>query len=166
MGNWRKFRQLDRIERRIFCCALALLPAAAVCLRLLGVRLTRGLFALAFARGTAMAGADRAQAERAARLVQAAAYHGIHKANCLQRSLVLWLLLGRAGITAEVRIGVRKESDQLRAHAWVECDGVVLNDRAEIVDEFSPFAAASRRGSCGRFATEAVGDARNEDRRR
>lgn len=143
MSNWRKFRQLNKSERWIFCQALWLMPVAAVALRLLGLRLSRNFFAWFPAQKVSPVRADHSlrQAKRTAGLVQAAAYHGIHRASCLPRSLVLWSLLRRAGIAAEVRIGVRKEDRELRAHAWVECAGIILNDSAGIADEFPPFAA-------------------------
>jgi hypothetical protein len=57
--------------------------------------------------------------------------------------------LGRKGIPFELKIGVPAgQSDtgaggtlDFNAHAWVEFEGVVLNDRADIADEFSAFGA-------------------------
>jgi hypothetical protein len=50
-------------------------------------------------------------AERAAltaRMVRAAARHGIGNPSCLEESLVLLHLLARQGIAAQLRIGVKK----------------------------------------------------------
>lgn len=47
-------------------------------------------------------------------------------ANCLVQSVVARTLLRRAGYAAEIRIGVAKESEVLKAHAWVESAGVVV----------------------------------------
>ena len=41
---------------------------------------------------------------------------------------MLWWLLRRRGIAAELRIGARKEFERFEAHAWVEVDSAVLND--------------------------------------
>lgn len=46
--------------------------------------------------------------------------------TCLPRSAALYWLLERVGHEAELRIGVRKDGEVLRAHAWVECAGEVL----------------------------------------
>jgi Transglutaminase-like superfamily len=49
---------------------------------------------------------------------------------CLQRSAVTMLLLRRYGIHAETVIGVQRLP--LKAHAWVEVDGHVINDKPEV----------------------------------
>ena len=79
-------------------------------------------------------------ANRIARLVAIAAYHGPYRATCLRQSLALWWLLRRRGIPAELRIGVRKDDGELQAHAWVEHDGQALNDaqNATAYSAFSP----------------------------
>jgi hypothetical protein len=46
---------------------------------------------------------------------------------CLQRSAVATILLRRYGYPAELVIGVQVAPS--RSHAWVEVDGVVVNDR-------------------------------------
>jgi hypothetical protein len=48
---------------------------------------------------------------------------------CLQRSTVTALLLKRQGVAAQVVIGYR--SFPMDSHAWVEVDGVVVNDRPQ-----------------------------------
>ena len=68
---------------------------------------------------------------RTARMVRAAAYFGVANFTCLEKSLTLWWLLGRQSIASVVRIGTRKEDGKFEAHAWVECDGVVLLDQNE-----------------------------------
>ena len=48
-------------------------------------------------------------------------------ATCLPQALAGELLLRRAGIAGELRIGVAKRNDgRLRAHAWVESGGAVV----------------------------------------
>jgi hypothetical protein len=59
--------------------------------------------------------------------------------DCLQKSLVTRALLQRVGIEAILRIGVRREISGLAAHAWVEFEGAVVNDSAEVVSQFVPF---------------------------
>jgi hypothetical protein len=57
--------------------------------------------------------------------------------KCLPRALVLHRLLREYGMPSTLHIGVRQESaGQLLAHAWVECNGVVLGDHP---DGFSSF---------------------------
>ena len=52
---------------------------------------------------------------------------------------MLWWLLRRRGIAAELRIGARKEVERFEAHAWVEVDSAVLNDASEEHRHFVPF---------------------------
>ena len=59
------------------------------------------------------------------------------KGNCLSRSLVLYWILTRQGITAEFYIGV-KTQPQFKAHAWVEHKGVPLNLRKSLLNKYQP----------------------------
>ena len=61
------------------------------------------------------------------------------KAKCLNRSLVLKQLLLKQGIQAQLCIGVKQqhaEAASIDAHAWLEYQGHVLNDRADIRKEY------------------------------
>lgn len=81
------------------------------------------------------------------RMVEVAARHLPWRPTCLPRSLVLWFLLRRQGVAAELRIGVQKRRQHLEAHAWVEVDHRVVNDAPDIAAEYQPFesiAAALR----------------------
>jgi hypothetical protein len=55
--------------------------------------------------------------------------------RCLQRSAATVLLLRKAGAAAELVIGVQQWP--LRAHAWVEIGGTVVNDRPHITEAFA-----------------------------
>ena len=78
---------------------------------------------------------------RAARAVRSVELNGMSRPNCLERSLTLWWLLRRDGIDGELHIGARKEDGQLKAHAWVELRGEVLNDSPEIHNHYARFDA-------------------------
>ena len=74
------------------------------------------------------------------RMIELAARRGVFRANCLHRSMVTWWMLRRRGVDTDIRFGVRPRPGQRPDfHAWVECDGVVLNDDPSISDEFLPF---------------------------
>ena len=83
-----------------------------------------------------------AVAETVVRLVSNASRHGLIATNCLPQSLLVWWLLRREGIEAELRIGVRKQQDKFEAHAWVELFGQALNDQADVEQRFAAFDAA------------------------
>jgi hypothetical protein len=90
-------------------------------------------------RETAMARGRRyaAAIQRAARC-----YPG--RAECLQQSIVLHRWLQHEGVPSTVQLGVLRGHDgnkAFRAHAWVELDGTVLNDRVSAVRVFARLMA-------------------------
>jgi hypothetical protein len=56
--------------------------------------------------------------------------------NCLGRSLALHTLCHRAGFATRIAIGIRKNRGDIEGHAWLEADGVVLNDTIEGISAF------------------------------
>ena len=76
-----------------------------------------------------------------ARMVRAAARHGFGNPSCLEESLVLLKLLNEQRIAAQLRIGVKKNVPQFEAHAWVECEGIALNESEALHDHYAPFEA-------------------------
>jgi len=51
--------------------------------------------------------------------------------------------LRRQGIDSDIRIGVRRGTfGQVEAHAWIEWNGEVLNDCADIAAQYAPFSGA------------------------
>lgn len=61
--------------------------------------------------------------------------------TCLHRSFALAWMLEERGVTAALRLGVGRETSQdaLQFHAWVEIDGTVVNDAADIEQRYRPF---------------------------
>jgi hypothetical protein len=152
-----QWRQLTRDERWLLAKLAITLPLVEVALRYTGLRRTRVLLGEERCPGTdaglASAVMDSASAERLARFVEIASRHGLWRPTCLARSLVLCSLLRRRGLPAQLRIGVSKEKDGLRGHAWVELAGRVINDRATIVDDYAVYRDLGRlppRGADGR----------------
>ncbi len=66
-------------------------------------------------------------AESLCRAVDLACVFYLKPVLCLQRSAVATLLLRRSGWSAEMLIGVQLLP--FRSHAWVEVNGVAVNDR-------------------------------------
>jgi hypothetical protein len=71
--------------------------------------------------------------------VAAAASLYPRRALCLEQSLVLFVLLRRRGIAAELRFGVRPYP--FLAHAWIEVAGEPLHERADVVAQLAHFDA-------------------------
>jgi hypothetical protein len=86
------------------------------------------------------------RAQRYAHLIEMVARHHTVPARCLHRSLVLHHWLRAEGLPSELRIGVRKDGGDLKAHAWVDLGGWTLGDPPGAVDRFTTLSAA-RRGT-------------------
>lgn len=72
-------------------------------------------------------------------MAAAAAHYLPFRTNCLEQSLVLWWLLRRRGIAADLKIGARKAANRFEAHAWVEFEGSVIGGAGEEHLHFVPF---------------------------
>lgn len=48
------------------------------------------------------------------------------KHRCLMEALIVHRTLSKYGIHSEFKIGTGKENNQLKAHAWIVCEGKVL----------------------------------------
>jgi hypothetical protein len=65
-------------------------------------------------------------------------------ANCLQRSLVVWWMLRRHGIESNLHFGIpRQQSPKFVAHVWVQVGTTVINDKANIHDDYAELTQAS-----------------------
>ena len=72
-------------------------------------------------------------------LVNRAAHYAPGPVTCLTRSLLLRWLLRRCGIGSELRIGVQLAQGRLDAHAWVEYEGIPINDAQDVAQRFAVF---------------------------
>lgn len=149
MRKWDKLRELSRDEQLRLLQAWALLPVVRMMLRMTGYRRTISTLQRLSPRkprNPHQASADmndnekRQLAMTLGRLTNAAANHGPLEINCLPRSIVLWWMLRRAGLPAELRIGVQKEPGAFAAHAWVEYAGAPVGDAASA--HFSPILSS------------------------
>jgi hypothetical protein len=85
------------------------------------------------------------RARRYARIIATASrWHPLPVA-CLPRSLVLHRWLRGQGLPSDLRIGVQRAQDELKAHAWVQFGNVVLNDEPDAVQPFAPVSAGPQR---------------------
>lgn len=131
------YRALPAREQKVVLASLALLPLFWLGLRLAGLR----RFQAWLDRSPVAQRTPLTQVEAAALgvAVNRAANHVLGPATCLTRSLLLRWLLRRYGTTSDLRIGVRLERNELAAHAWVEKDGIPLNDRPDVVARYAAF---------------------------
>lgn len=101
--------------------------------------------------------AEIEEAKRMARWLELASRHHVVGAHCLHRSLALHAALRRMGLESVLRIGVRKDGTLLRAHAWIELDGQVINDAEASTRDFIRLAQTGTFNGAGREAPAAPG---------
>ncbi len=171
MTKLARWKSMPSDERRLWLTAWLALPMLALLLRWVGFRRTQRLLVrlapnwntrlpvhsrdaknaeeaqrlfekpLRNLCGTLRLCGEERFAEVVARLINSAARHSLFTVNCLPQSLLVWWMLRREGIEAELRIGVRKDRQVVEAHAWVEMSGQVLNDQSDVERRFQPFDA-------------------------
>ncbi|MEA5419811.1 lasso peptide biosynthesis B2 protein [Spirulina sp. CCNP1310] len=143
--NWgskgRSLRRLSSQDWRWFCLAYGLLPLIALLLQQRGLRRTQNLLT----RYPLPKVERRIAVKRLAAMVMLADRYSRPWSNCLRRSLLLLYLLQRYGITASLKIGMRRHRGVMESHAWVEWEGKVLGDRADLVETYQTFQSPESR---------------------
>jgi hypothetical protein len=143
----RRFRGLEPNARGLFLRAAVLLPFISLSLRLRGFRATQSSLQKRLSRAPTgisdqSSGAPAERTALTARMVRSAAHRTWGSPACLEQALALWWLLGQQGIPSSVRIGTRNSEEKFQAHAWVECDGVALNEPEDVHKHYAAFDEA------------------------
>lgn len=133
MRRLRTFLALPGAERAAFLQAWAWVVTSKLALGALGLSRVVAWHQ----RAPAVAGP--VAAPRAVRWIGVASRYCPGGASCLVRSLALLGLLRRRGLGAQLRVGVGATAPRLEAHAWVELDGVPVNDAADVAARYPPF---------------------------
>jgi hypothetical protein len=127
----------SRTERRVLLASAVLLPLFWLGLHMLGLARFQ---AWLNRRSKSLAGdMSLYEIHTLAELVGIAARRTPLPATCLTRSLLLDWLLHRRGVPSRLRIGVRFTRGLLKAHAWVEFQGIPVNDKLDVASRFTPF---------------------------
>jgi hypothetical protein len=138
-----RIRTLTAPEVLLLVQAPAALPLAALGLNRWGLGRVQAFLARRPVRRRVPADPDvrRREIERIAWTVKIAAMYGPWRANCLQRSVVLWWFLRRRGHGGDLRISVRRDraTGGLDFHAWIEYEGAVLNDQPDVRTRYATF---------------------------
>ncbi len=139
------WNSLSKSDRGLLISALFLLPIVATSLKTVGLQRTQSWLARnALVPMRPATEQTRADVRRAVHMVAAACRRHPVRSSCLPRTIVLWSLLRRRGIGADVRIGVRYNTQgQFEAHAWLEWNGEVLNDAADVARQYLPFSRSA-----------------------
>lgn len=144
-----RFLQLTRENKRLFLAALLWLPLVGLGLRLFRFRTLQAFCARRRRLHVRGPGPEEAayQAGQVARMVSAAARHGLYRGTCLPVALTVQRLLGRRGIVVELRLGVRTKDGKLEAHAWIEHLGLPVAGLEDVDGGFAPFEPATDAGT-------------------
>jgi len=156
-GSFHKVKQLSPFELWVLLQALFLLPLVVLGLRLKGFKSVQSTLANQLpAGGVSIQNNTLSQAHIIARMVKAASVHGLYSATCLPQSLLLSWFLKRRGITADLCFGVNKTETQLEAHAWVEVDGIPVNDTQDVRERYAPLGRPVVSGQQSKGPTPAL----------
>jgi hypothetical protein len=139
-----KFWKLRAADQRVLLFAVVMIPLFWLAVRVLGLARLQSL--LAWQTYPASPLLTHAEVQNMARSVNLAARRAL-RAPCLPAALFLQWLLMRRGVASHLRIGVRIAAGALEAHAWVECEGTPINDRADIALKFPPIAEFAPTGA-------------------
>ena len=115
--------------------ALAWLIAASAAVRCLPYATVRRAIGRIPAGRTPISPAECATAMRRAAKVW--------PARCLPQAIAGYCLLRRGGLAPVVKLGVAVEPRGLDAHAWLECDGVIVTG-GDVDRQYAPFAETRR----------------------
>ena len=131
---------LSPSELRLLLSAMFLLPLTGLSLRMFGLRRTHDWMRRLTKSdvGIVPDGYAGDEARSVARMVAIAGRRMPYRVTCLREALVLWWLLSRRGIRAQLILGVGRPDNVFAAHAWVECQGIVLNDDDSVRENFVP----------------------------
>lgn len=139
-----RLRGLDAGQWRVVATSAFLLAPIQFMLKSRGLKKTARAFAARSDRPLGQS--DAAQAASMAEAVSLVAGRRVVGALCLGRSLLLWFLLRRRGMDAELVVGTKSAvDDEWMAHAWVELDSQPVNDVADVRDHYSSFDLALPR---------------------
>jgi len=127
-GRLAAWRALSGADQRSILGLACGLPVVETSLRCIGAQRTASWLSHAIKPRAIHppAAAELQQADRLAHLAAIAGRRGILQARCLSQAMLVRALLRRRGLDAVLQVGVRKDSGQFDAHAWVEVDGHTL----------------------------------------
>ena len=126
LAAWRALSGADQRRLLGLACGLPLVETSLQCI---GAQRTASWLSRAIKPRAIHppAAAELQQADRLAYLVAIAGRRGILQAHCLSQAMLVRALLRRRGLDAVLQVGVRKDSGQFDAHAWVELEGHTLS---------------------------------------
>ncbi len=136
------FSRLSWRQRWIALLALSALIVVKASLASIGYRRTRSALGTLSPKPTRDCESSSScikQIDTLSWSVAGVSFHSPFTTTCLERTLTLWWLLRFRRIDSDIRIGTARSEGGLLAHAWLERNGVVVNDDADAIGQFLPF---------------------------
>ena len=137
-----KLRRLSARQHMVLWQGASALALVTVCLRLFSYGRTRrilGFLSPSPAPDTSGVSTDDIKMTDLVWSVAALSHHIPVTTTCLQRTMALWWLLRWHGLDSQIRIGAVRSEEGILAHAWLERNEVVVNDRADVAGRFMAF---------------------------
>jgi hypothetical protein len=72
---------------------------------------------------------------------------GLPDRDCLQRSLLLYRVLSRAGADPKLVVGFNRMDNRILGHAWVIVDGHAINEHETDLLRFTPALSFGAQGA-------------------
>jgi hypothetical protein len=151
MTRWHRFRSLSAADRVLILEAAVLLALVTVGLRVARLQDFRAVLAR-FGQRARQPDSDVvihkwSSAQRVAWAVNAVANLWPDVMSCLVRAVATEAMLGRRGISSNLRLGVRHDGEPLNpftAHAWVECQGLVVMGAVDDLGDYHVLPVPTR----------------------
>lgn len=133
-----RIRALSAAQWGVVAASTVLLPPIQLMLKSRGLKRTAATLAARSDRPRR--DANREEAAKIADAVSLVAGRKMVGALCLGRSLLLWFLLRRRGMDAQLVVGTASPvDDEWMAHAWVELESEPVNDVADVRERYGSF---------------------------
>lgn len=145
MNRLQKLLALSPYQWYLLISAMILLPSIRLSIKFSGFKKTynRVVASPVNIQTIELNKAQIDEAQQITRMIDIAAAHGLYRANCLTRSLLLLRMLKKRNIPCQLMIGTNEggnsDKNNFGAHAWIESEGKVLNDQSDISTRFKAF---------------------------
>jgi len=141
MDRLRKFWHLPGSDQRLLSLAALRLTVVALAVRLVPFALWRG-----WLQNRPTPPPSTRSGASLDRIIWAVTVAGryVPGSNCLVRALVARSMLGRAGHSTQLRLGVSPQQERpFQAHAWLENESGVVLGGTESASQYTPLASDS-----------------------
>ncbi len=131
---------LPNSHKRILVNVYFLVPLLELAVKITGLKNTVRCLRVFASKKTKPDGDPRKLINQHSNFLNLYSKHFPFWGKCLAKSLALWFLLANRGIKTDLRFGMKKENGMLRAHAWLEFEGIPLATETEIQENYSFFS--------------------------